>query len=273
MKRVSHQGSDSFEDVDHARRPGQLVSYLDRVAAAARAYKRTILEMIDPRPGEKLLDVGCGTGDDARQLAELVGPEGHVFGVDQSRTMVDEAKKRCQGANLPLEYRIGDIMRLDFPDASFEGTRAERILQHLRDPTGAVRELVRVTRPGGRVVISEPDWGGVIVNAADRKLTRTLLEYRCDRMTRSGWIGRQLPGLLKEAGLDPIVVRPVAVGTTDFAVADEVFGLQELADAALGSQLISKSDRDHWLSELEDHGNHGTFFSAITVVIVRGEKT
>src|SRR6266581_4620497 len=118
------------------------------------------------RPGHAVLDVGCGAGDDLRSLAQLVGPTGRVVGVDNSETMLQEARERTRG--LPVECHTGDAHHLDFAADSFDSCRAERVLQHVEEPFQAFAEFVRVVRPGCRVVVADPDYGTLMVDATDR---------------------------------------------------------------------------------------------------------
>src|ERR1700694_4537807 len=94
--------SASFKNVDQTADPHDLVSYLDQVTGleAAQAYKRQSFALMGVQPGHAVLDVGCGAGDDLRQLAELVGPSGRVVGVDNSETMVQQARGRCVGLDV-----------------------------------------------------------------------------------------------------------------------------------------------------------------------------
>ena len=81
------------------------------------------------------------------------------------------------------------------------------MFQHLEAPPQALRELVRVTWSGGRIVVFDPDWETLIVDADDTTTTRAILQAKCD-LLRHGWIGRQLAGLMRGAGLGGIAVEP-----------------------------------------------------------------
>src|SRR5215475_14386226 len=85
-----------FGEVDATDDPASCVGYLDAARATtwARDYKQRAFVLLDVRSGDRILDVGCGAGDDARALARAVGPTGRVIGVDNSATMVAEATRR-----------------------------------------------------------------------------------------------------------------------------------------------------------------------------------
>jgi ubiquinone/menaquinone biosynthesis C-methylase UbiE len=139
-------------EVDRTGRAGEFVRYLDERTSLDffQLIDRRITDRLEVRPGGRYLDVGCGTGDDARGLAGLVGPSGEVVGIDSSEAMIAEARRRAEGSGLPVAFESADAHRLPFADGAFDGCRVERVLQHLADPQQAVREMARVTRPGGR---------------------------------------------------------------------------------------------------------------------------
>src|SRR5262249_48824623 len=116
--------------------PAQFVQHLDRLTAEAdvRAYKERTYDLLEPRAGNRFLDAGCGTGDDVLALGRLVGRSGQVIGVDASETMISTARERSAGSDLPVEFHVGDIYRLDFADPTFDGCRVDRVFHHLADP-------------------------------------------------------------------------------------------------------------------------------------------
>ena len=82
--------------------------------------------MLELNPGNRVLDVGCGTGDDAREIAALVGPTGTVVGLDASATMVAEARKRALATELSIEFIEGDALNLPFPAESWQRSAGDR---------------------------------------------------------------------------------------------------------------------------------------------------
>jgi ubiquinone/menaquinone biosynthesis C-methylase UbiE len=266
------QSSDyGFAQVDLTTDPTAFVSYLDAVTAleSARAIKQQTFALMRVRPGHAVLDVGCGTGDDLRSLAEVVGPRGRVVGVDNSETMLREARERTR--RFHVECYIGDAHQLDFPADTFDGCRAERVLQHLENPFQAFAELVRVARPGARVVVAAPDWDTLVVDSADGALTRRILAFRGD-MTRNGRMGRQLPALARQCGLVDVTIRGVTPVFTDWQQADQLVGLRRGAEQAAIEGVISPIEAAEWIRDLEQRAAAGRFFSAIAGFIVTGRK-
>jgi SAM-dependent methyltransferase len=231
-----------------------------------QCYKRRTYQLLGLTSGSRILDIGCGTGDDALAMASLVGPEGKVTGLDYAQPLIDEARQRAASAGLAVEFTAGDVHALDFPDDSFDGCRADRVFMHLRDREKALAEMIRVTRPGGRIVVREPDWDTLIVDSPDRDLTRLILNRHFDRVILNGWAGRGLFRLFRLAGLDSVEIADTStLVLTDFATANGFYGL-EAAAKAMGESA------DGWIAGLKRADRDGIFFSAVTGFTAVGVK-
>lgn len=109
------------------------------------------------RPDMRILDVGCGPGTITIDFAKRV-PQGHVIGVDNSEEVLVQAREAAAAQGVTnIEFRTGDIHALDFPDGTFDIVHAHAVLQHISDPIGALREMKRVTKPGGFVATRQGD--------------------------------------------------------------------------------------------------------------------
>jgi ubiquinone/menaquinone biosynthesis C-methylase UbiE len=107
-----------------------------------------VVERLDPRPGVRWLDLATGTGAVAERAAER-GAD--VTGVDLAPALIETAKERARERGLEIDYRVGDVERLEFDDASFEVVSSTCGVMFAPDHAAAARELVRVVRPGGRI--------------------------------------------------------------------------------------------------------------------------
>jgi SAM-dependent methyltransferase len=218
----------------------------------------------------RLIDAGCGTGDMTRRLGALVAPGGSVVGVDTSATMLTEARRRTRDPALPVEYRPGDVTGLTLPTAGFDGVYSERVFQHLQHPEAGFAELVRVTRPGGRVVVIDTDWGMHAIHGADPSLTRRVIASWAEHAA-NGWSGRRLPALFNGAGLaDPVVIADTITSTDVRLPAAEPFAT--MASVAEGRGLLSRDDARAWLAQLTDASTSGSFFWAVTLFLVAATR-
>jgi ubiquinone/menaquinone biosynthesis C-methylase UbiE len=259
--------------VDQTTEPGAFVRYLDTVSSleTIQRIKQRTYDLLQIREGYQILDVGCGVGEDVQGLAQRVGVKGCAVGVDCSETMLAEARKRIMGLNLPVKLYFGDAKNLEFIANTFDGCRAERVFVHLSNPEQALAEMVRVARPGARIVVYDVDWETLIVDAPDRTITRKLLNFLCDS-GGSRWIGRQLRRLFFEAGLREIGVIAETLVFTDYTQADRVFQLQETAAQAQAAEAVSSAEANKWLNGLEQAHELGSFFAAATGFCVSGRK-
>ena len=230
--------------------------------------KRASYDLVGAAPGRRILEVGCGLGDDAASLARLVPPGGSVVAVDGSQAMITAARER-HGDVAGLSFDVADAAQLPFDDASFDACRVDRVLQHIADPAPAVREMVRVIRPGGVLVAYDNDWETLTVDCLDRELTRTVLNAWCDRFP-SGWIGRRLVPLFLQAGLRDVVTYPKTLVLRELGVADRIFSLFSTAERLAEARLISRSDADRWSDALRTADAEGRFFTSYTGFLVSG---
>jgi SAM-dependent methyltransferase len=128
-----------------------------RQAGWTRATRRHLYRRANLLRARRVLDVGSGTGVVTEELA--ASTRGEVIGLDIDPAMVAFARQRGGRA----EYRLGDAHDLPFPDGRFDVTACHFVLLWCRDPESAAKEMMRVTRPGGAVLVcAEPDYGGRI---------------------------------------------------------------------------------------------------------------
>ncbi|WP_328464257.1 methyltransferase domain-containing protein [Streptomyces sp. NBC_00448] len=245
------------------------IAYQDRLAAtgAARAYKRAALDALAIRPGHTVLDLGCGPGTDLPALADEAGPGGTVLGVDRDPDMA--ARARTRTALLPSTHvQLADLHALPFPDASVDRAHTDRVLQHVADPARALAEARRVLRPGGLLVMAEPDWETLSIDHPDLDLTRAYTRHLTDRVVRNGAIGRQLPRLAAAAGFTVPAVLPVPTVFRDLRTADQVLGLQRTTERALAAGYFTPRTAAAFL----DHLTRAPFFAAVTLHITTAQS-
>lgn len=257
-----------FRNVDAAEDPGRFAAYLDAVAVQLKEHKRESYEMLELRPGDVVLEVGCGTGDDARALAAQVAPSGRVVGIDISAQLIGEARARAGAKQGAVEFIVGDAHATGLAADSFDGARVERCLQHVECPEAVIAEMRRVVRGGGWIVAAEPDWETLAIDASDHTFTRSVTRTLSDRAAH-GCIGRHLPGLMVAAGLEDLTIRPMTLLTRSLAVATDIFLLgSALEDLRL--RAAYEPERVHaWTSDLEQRDADGRFFAALGGFLVR----
>jgi len=206
-----------YATLDDDPDPSFFVHLMDEFRAVPDivALKRAMSDALQPGPGRSLLDVGCGTGDDVLALAARLLPGGTAVGLDHSTVMLAEARRRSAMSQLPVEFHAGNACSLPFEDDRFDACRAERTLVHVVDPALAVTEMVRVTRPGGRVVLFEGEIATLDGTVGDPELA-TRINDCFNRRLLNSWVAGRLARICDTAGLVDIEARPFPV-TIPFA--------------------------------------------------------
>jgi ubiquinone/menaquinone biosynthesis C-methylase UbiE len=255
--------------------PQSFIDYLDTATAQTeiQRYKQKTYTLLGTTPGAVLLDVGCGIGEDALALAQHVGASGKVVGLDCSASLIEEARRRVRSQNLSLTFQVGNVYHLEFPDNCFDGCRADRLFMHLENPQQALREMMRVTRPGGRMVVREPDWDTLVVDHPDPRLTQQILNSHFGQAIRHPTVGRTLYRLFRQVGLEQVTVADTStLVLTDFSTANHLYGFADAATHARARLPELSSQIATWLMELEQADRDNLFFSAVTGFTVIGYK-
>jgi ubiquinone/menaquinone biosynthesis C-methylase UbiE len=226
------------------------ITYMDRAAGTAvgMEYKQRLVGALDVRPGQTAVDLGCGPGTDLGRLADAVGVEGSVIGVDREPRMLEEARRRLADRH-NVDLHVGDIHDLPLRDASVDRAKVDRVLQHVRDPAKAIAEVHRVLRPGGLFGMAEPDWDTVAIADEDIETSRRFADFLAGQV-RNATIGRELARLCIQAGLRVRSVDPIAVLFRDFDTADQILGLRRNAARAVLAGKLAETDAEAWVRRL-----------------------
>jgi SAM-dependent methyltransferase len=196
------------------------------VPAVFEPLTRVVLERARPAPGEDVLDLACGTGIVARHVARLVGPEGGVTGVDLRPGMIAVAEAVGTGSgdesgagSAAVTWLVGDAERLELPSSSFDLVVCQQGIQFFADRVGALREVRRVLRPGGRLVaavwrgVSEQGLLGALVDVELRHLGPLGLTYDDAAAPFLMSSGEELAAVAASAGLVDVAVDVAGIQT------------------------------------------------------------
>jgi ubiquinone/menaquinone biosynthesis C-methylase UbiE len=221
-------------------------------------------------PGQQVLDAGCGTGVLLEALARAVGPMGHVVGLDHNADFLAEARKRVESTAVDnvIELRTGDARAMPFPDASFDASHCERLLMHLEIPGQAVTEMARVTRPGGWVVIAEPDYGALRTDHPDQEAIRAIYEASIAPL-KSPKVGLEVFRLMADAGLVERTLE-VLVNVETRLHPMSLPSYQYGADAAVIAGRLTRERADAAIKMIREADERGTYASYAHMCVIAG---
>jgi ubiquinone/menaquinone biosynthesis C-methylase UbiE len=187
----------------HGHQPSVLASHGVRTAADSAAYLLPHL-----RAGHQVLDVGCGPGTITLDLAEVVAP-GAVIGIDRVEAPLESARRHAHDrGDTRTRFEVADVHELPWEAARFDVVHAHQVLQHLSDPVAALREMARVTRPGGIIAVRDADYGSMAWYPQSTGMTRWMEAYRAAAQANGAQpdAGRRLTAWAHAAGLTDLTV-------------------------------------------------------------------
>ncbi|AYV77759.1 MAG: hypothetical protein Edafosvirus1_90 [Edafosvirus sp.] len=254
------------------------IAYLDTVGKQLQHLKQRSIEKMCLKPGDHVLDLGCGPASDTISLAQVVGKTGKVVGIDCDNEMIKLANQRAIDANVNdfvthQVHMIHGSTKLPFEDNTFDACRSERVFQHLVDPKNALLELVRVTKPGGKIIIMDTDWGSIGHYTSFPEIeSKIKLVYR-DKISLNPLIARQIHSMMREANLKQIKAEPVIFASHDYKEFNYILGFHnKVKDEGMKCNYFTQEEYDKFVNDLIEINAKGDFLGYVCGFITIGEK-
>jgi len=220
------------------------------------AVRQRQIDLLDPQPGWRIADIGCGPGAFA---AALRARGAQVTAIDSARAMLDAVDALGLGCDL-VE---ADALALPLATGSHDAACLVQVLEYVRDPVAALREAARVVRPGGVVLAADTDWDTQGFNVADRELGRRVVQAWADGKA-DGWAGRRLRGWLTAAGLLPeercaVVLDATEWGGDTFIAHNWPYFRRGLEQAG----RVGAADLERFEAEIDASAASGSFYWSV----------
>jgi ubiquinone/menaquinone biosynthesis C-methylase UbiE len=239
-----------------------------------------IAEIVGVRPGQRVLDLGCGRGGTLAHLLSRAGAQGRVTALDRDdaalRTIEERHANEVTAGR--LEVRHGDLTRaLPFADKTFDAVICQNVIECVPDRRNLIEEMWRVMRPDGHLLVGQHDVDAVVLAASDRALTRRVLHAYADHEQASqdlsdGQMGRQLPGLFHRSRFQSAESKTVMLVDFDLSKGSYAAGfLAGISDLARDLGFTAE-EFDPWLADLNARVAAGTFYFGIPWIYVLARR-
>jgi arsenite methyltransferase len=236
----------------------------------AMERRRRIIAALALQAGEAILDVGSGPGHQVFEMSSVVGPGGRVQGIDPAESAIAIAARRCSGLS-NIHFELGDAGQLPFEDETFDAVMSSQVFEYLENVSGGLREMYRVLRPGGRVLIHDTDWGALLWRSSDAaRMARVMKVW--DRHLADPYLPQTLAPRLRHAGFGNIKVEPIVQLETEFDPGSVSAVLMRFIVGYVESQGISASETSAWAADLENLGAAGDYFFSSNEYMFVGRK-
>lgn len=216
-------------------------------------------------PSAQVLEVGCGTGATMRLLTHRSDFSGKAFGVDQSLPFIEAARRFAQDENVGdrIDFRLGDAHGLEFAPATFDAVIAHTLISHVTEPAAVLREMARVVRPGGTVVIFDGDYASLTYAFPDPDFGYAMDAALVSAVFNNPRIMRELPRLLPETGLKMTAAWGDAVVEIGSGSYFKSFAETYTPSVAKAGVLPAEAV-EAWLASQRQSMEDGTFFASCT---------
>jgi arsenite methyltransferase len=236
------------------------------------AQRRAVILALALEHGEEVLDIGSGPGLLATDMAEAVGSDGAVVGIDPSESMLALARRRDQSpGTAPTEFRAADASALPFEAASFDAAVSTQVYEYLEDVPAALAEAHRVLRSPGRLLVLDTDWDSIVWRSSDDERKRRILAV-WDEHLADPYLPRRLGRLLENAGFGVVersVLPILNAGYHPNTFSASLIGFISRFVAGRGG--LTEQDAAAWRDDLVAQGDEA-FFSLNRYVFVADKR-
>jgi arsenite methyltransferase len=230
-----------------------------------------VLAALNLRTGERVLEVGCGGGYYASQVARFVGPRGWVCAIDISPDQIVAARQRCAEFAW-VECRDADIASPPYGDAEFDAVLAVQALEYVADLDAGLSHIHRMLRPGGRLVVVATDWSSAVWHSQNAsRMRRVLTAWE----PHKPWLN--LPSILgprlRRVGLQPLRQTPVPILNTSYNPASVSYWVaRSIRSSVVGRQNVTEAEAMEWFDEFPKLEESGAYFFCLTPVLTEAVK-
>ena len=233
--------------------------------------RAAVIQALNPRLGEHILEVGCGGGFYASEVARCVGESGRLRAIDISDDQIKTAREQCADMDW-VEVTQASIMDLPYEDASFDAVYSVQVIEYVASVDDALRETARVLKPGGRAIIYDTNWSSVVWYSREPERMKRVLAAWNEHCPHPD-LPTTLAAHLRAAGLQPLRQQPASLLNMSLHPNSySLWATRFIRQYIVGRGLIEEREAEAWASEFDTLENEGAYFFCYTPILTEAIK-
>jgi ubiquinone/menaquinone biosynthesis C-methylase UbiE len=248
-------------------------SYLKKSTEFINFIKQKSYDLLPMHSGSNILEIGCGNGHDAIEIAMRLGSSGRVVGLDIDNDLIEVSRKNALDRICDnVEFIISDAEKIPFENDYFNSVRVERVFQHLKNPAIVFDDSIRVLKKGGIFVLIETDWYGMDLYLGDSGLERKLNDILVKNVLANGMASREILYYYKKAGLQDIQFEVFPVHIKDYSIADQLIKFNHILKIGKELNKIDENDINEWNQNINFLLENNCFNLTTNIILCSGFK-
>ena len=233
--------------------------------------RKKILELLAPVKGEKILDLGVGPGFLTKEISEFVDGESDIIGIDNSEFMLEIARKRCSALS-SITFQRANATALPFSDSEFDAVVISQVYEYVSEIKGALSELFRVLKPGGRALIMDTDWDSLVWNAKDKERASQIFEVWEQHLFDPNLPSKLSPMLIGEGfRISDVQIYPIL--NLNYIEDSYSYGMVSvIVPFVINANESLRDIAKEWAKELKGLGEEGSYFFSLNRYVFQIEK-
>lgn len=247
------------------------IEYLENSRVLLKGLKERSYNYFTEITEGTIVDLGCGAGKDVIELANLLGKNVKVIGVDHDPEMLAQAKASA-GGNENVEFILSDAFPLPFKDESISGLRTERVIQHLSNPEEVIKAVHGFLKSDAPLVIIETDWHSLSFYTEFIETEQKINTYLTDVKVNNGYAARKLLSYLEINDFRDVKfeIHPFVIDSLNEA--NEYFWIEKIITEAAEKEYITWEEQADFYRILEQADSKGYFSCSINLVVASCKK-
>jgi ubiquinone/menaquinone biosynthesis C-methylase UbiE len=242
------------------------INYLEDTAKLLGNLKTYSYQPFQQIADGTIADLGCGTGIDAINMAKMLDQNINVVGIDHDPQMIEKAKSTSEDVK-NVDFVLSEVYPLAYDENTLSGIRAERLLQHLKNPETVIGEIKRVLKADAPLVIVETDWQSLSFYNGDASIEKKITGYLTEEKVNNGLAARKLTYYMEQGGFKDIKLEIFPFILKTYKEACDYIWIDRIVNEIAEKNYISRPECDAFMEALKNADAQQHFGCAINIVV------